>query len=64
MAIYGARDETMRDGPMEENATFIVKPIIRTPDLTKPLYLGDAVAAAPNGAIRLGSRKPELLEWY
>ena len=62
MAVYTARDETMRDWPLEENATFIVKPMVSTPDKTKRLYWGDTVYVTKDGAKRLGDRKPELIE--
>lgn len=62
MAIYSARDELMRNWEIEERSTFIVKPMVRTPDLTKRLYWGDTVAASEHGAVRLGSRPPELME--
>lgn len=62
MAVYTARDETMRDWPIEENATFIVKPMVSTPDKSKRLYWGDTVVVTKGGAKRLGKRKPELIE--
>lgn len=62
MAVHFARDEIMRDWPIEENATFIVKPMIRTPDHSKRLYWGDSVVATQSGAKRLGKRKAELIE--
>jgi Xaa-Pro dipeptidase len=62
IAIYFARDVSMRDWPIEENATFIVKPVVRTPDETKRLYWGDTVVTTKSGAERLGTRKAEIME--
>lgn len=62
MAIFAARDEVMRDWPISENATFIVKPLITTPDRATRIYWGDTIFVSPDGAKRLGSRKPELVE--
>jgi hypothetical protein len=52
----------MRDWPIEENATFIVKPVVRTPDEAKRIYWGDTVVITKTGAKRLGTRKPEIME--
>jgi len=62
MAIHVPRDDVMRDWTIEENATFIVKPMVRTPDNAKRIYWGDTVVATVNGAKRLGLRKPQLIE--
>lgn len=62
IAIYAARNDLMRDWPIEENATFIVKPMIRTPDNQKRIYWGDTIVATKDGAKRLGTRAPQLIE--
>jgi Xaa-Pro dipeptidase len=62
IAIYSTRDALMRDWPIEENATFIVKPVIRTPDNAKRLYWGDTIVTTKTGAQRLGTRKPQIME--
>lgn len=62
MAIYGTRDQLMKEWPIEVNSTFIVKPVIRTPDLGKRIYWGDTVTATENGAVRLGTRRAEIME--
>ncbi len=62
MAVYGTRDQLMRDWAIEENSTFIVKPMVRTPDNAKRIYWGDTVVATLNGASRLGKRRPEIIE--
>lgn len=62
MAVFAARDETMRNWPIEAGATFIIKPVVKTPDSAKRLYWGDTVVATENGAERLGHRSPELIE--
>ncbi|KKC26649.1 hypothetical protein WP12_06775 [Sphingomonas sp. SRS2] len=62
IAIYAARNELMRDWPIEENATFIVKPMISTPDHQKRIYWGDTVKVTKDGAQRLGNRPAEIIE--
>ena len=62
MAVYGTRDQLMRDWAIEENSTFIVKPVVRTPDQAKRIYWGDTVVATAQGARRLGKRLPEITE--
>ena len=62
IAIYTTRDDTMKNWPIEENSTFILKPEVRTRDNAKHVYWGDTVVATRNGAERLGTRKPELTE--
>lgn len=62
MAVHVPRDEVMRDWPIEENATFIVKPMVRTPDNAKRIYWGDTVVATASGAKRLGIRPPRIIE--
>ena len=60
--VFSARDATMRDWPIEEHATFIIKPVVSTADHAKRVYWGDTVVATTDGAQRLGTRKPELIE--
>ena len=62
MAVYTRRDQLMRDWAIEENSTFIVKPVVRTPDQVKRIYWGDTVVATAGGARRLGTRRPEITE--
>lgn len=62
IAIYSARDALMRDWPIEENATLIVKPIVRTRDHAKRIYWGDMIVTTPNGAQRLGKRPAQITE--
>lgn len=62
ITIFSSRDQLMRDWQLEENATFIVKPMVRTPDNKKRIYWGDTVRITPDGAQRLGGRKPALIE--
>jgi Xaa-Pro dipeptidase len=56
------RDEMMRTWPIETGATFIIKPVIFARKEFRRLYWGDTVAATANGARRLGSRKPEIMQ--
>lgn len=62
IAVYGTRDQLMRDWAIEENSTFIIKPVVRTPDHAKRIYWGDTVVATARGAMRLGKRRPEIIE--
>lgn len=62
ICIHTPRDDLMRDWPIEENATFIVKPMVRTPDSSKRLYWGDMIVTSATGAKRLGRRPAELIE--
>lgn len=62
IAIFSARDKMMTDWVLEENATFIAKPMVRTRDLSKRLYWGDTIVIKKDGAKRLGTRKAELIE--
>ncbi|MCO5972632.1 M24 family metallopeptidase [Actinoallomurus soli] len=63
MAVLGhTRNDLMRNWPIEENSTFIVKPMVRTRDRRKYIYWGDTVVTGRDGALRLGRRAPELME--
>ncbi|SOE06309.1 Xaa-Pro aminopeptidase [Variovorax sp. YR752] len=62
ICIHSPRDELMKNWVLEENATFICKPMIRTPDESKRIYWGDTVAVTSRGARRLGKRKAQLIE--
>lgn len=62
ICIHTPRDDLMKNWTLEENATFICKPMIKTADETKRLYWGDMVAVTTNGARRLGKRKAQLIE--
>lgn len=62
ICIHSPRDDLMKNWVLEENATFICKPMIRTSDEKKRLYWGDTVSVSATGAIRLGKRKAQLIE--
>src|SRR5438445_594044 len=47
---------------LEENAVFILKPTVATPDGRKRLYWGDCVVCTPEGPRRLGKRPVEVIE--
>lgn len=47
---------------LEENAVFILKPTVPTPDGKKRLYWGDCVVCTPGGARRLGKRPIDVIE--
>jgi Xaa-Pro dipeptidase len=61
ICVYQPRDEIMRTWPIENNATFIIKPIIGNRDRTQSLYWGDTVVATADGARRLGTRQPQIM---
>ena len=60
MAVYQTRDDLMRDWPIENNSTFIIKPVITRRAPWARLYWGDTVVATERGARRLGRRAPEI----
>ena len=62
ISYQGVQDETMRTWPIEENACFIVKPLVTTADGSKRIYWGDTVVATANGARRMGKRPREIVE--
>ena len=47
---------------LEENAVFILKPTVATPDGRKRLYWGDCVVCTPEGPRRLGKRPVKAIE--
>ncbi|MFI5270244.1 MAG: hypothetical protein ACHQ7M_22930, partial [Chloroflexota bacterium] len=47
---------------LEENAVFMVKPLIMTEGRRRSVCLGDSVVCTPNGARRLGSRQIRIIE--
>lgn len=58
--VFSCDEETKR-WPLEENASFIIKPVITRKGLVDVLW-GDSVVITPNGAQRLGTLKPEFME--
>ena len=62
ISYQGVQDETMRTWPIEENACFIVKPLVSTLDGSKRIYWGDTVVATAGGARRMGKRAREIIE--
>lgn len=62
IAVYSVRDETMAGWVMQENSAFIIKPVVWTKDHSKKVYWGDTVICTPDGAQRLGTRPPSLIE--
>jgi Xaa-Pro aminopeptidase len=58
--VLEARDERTRQWVVEENAVFIVKPQVTTPDGTRKVVWGDTVVITPAGARRLGVRPSPL----
>ena len=61
ICVYEPRNETMRTWQIENNSTFIIKPVIASRDKTRSLYWGDTVTATDHGARRLGKREPHIM---
>jgi len=62
IAIYGTRDKRMSEWPIENNACFIIKPMVMRGEKEQFVYWGDTVVATPEGARRLGSQPMGLLQ--
>ena len=62
IAIHQPRDATMANWQFEENCAFIIKPMVASKDGTKRIYWGDSVVCGRDGARRLGSRSPAIIE--
>ena len=62
LAIYRPRNDIMGRWVLEENSTFIVKPMVRKRGTTKRLYWGDTVVCTERGAARLGSRPASIIQ--
>lgn len=60
MYVFSADEQTKR-WPLEENASFIIKPVV-TRDGHAPVVWGDSVIVTASGARRLGTIAPEFLE--
>jgi Xaa-Pro aminopeptidase len=62
IAIYGTRDKRMSDWLIENNACFVIKPMVMRGEREQFVYWGDTVVATPDGARRLGSQPVGLLQ--
>jgi len=62
MVIFNSRDRRQLDWPILENATFILKPLVRNAAGEKPTCWGDTVVATSSGARRLGSQPSQFIE--
>jgi Xaa-Pro dipeptidase len=62
IAIYGTRDRTMSDWVIQENSTFMIKPIVMRGERERYIYWGDTVVATQTGARRLGRQPPRIME--
>ena len=62
ISYQGVQDDVMRNWPIEENAAFIVKPLVTTEDRSKRVYWGDTVVATTGGARRMGVRPREFIQ--
>jgi Xaa-Pro dipeptidase len=56
IAIYGTRDKRMSEWPIENNACFVIKPMVMQGDKQQFVYWGDTVVATPHGARRIGTQ--------
>jgi hypothetical protein len=59
--VFHARDERTARWRLEENAVFIVKPVVASPDGARKLMWGDTVVVTATGARRLGARPAPLV---
>jgi Xaa-Pro aminopeptidase len=62
IAIYGARDGRMSEWTIQENSTFMIKPMVMRGQRERYIYWGDTVVTTPGGARRLGRQAPRILE--
>lgn len=62
IAVYGVRNETMKNWILEANSVFIIKPVVWNKDRSLKIYWGDTVVCTANGAERLGQRPPSIIE--
>jgi Xaa-Pro dipeptidase len=67
IAIFNARNQRMASWPIEENAAFIVKPMVSTAGPSEWhgdefVYWGETAVATRSGAMRLATRPAELIE--
>jgi len=62
MYVFSADEETKR-WPLEENASFIIKPVVTRERHTAVVW-GDSVIITSAGAQRLGTMEPELAELF
>ena len=60
--VFGTQDARMLDWELEENAVLTVKPQVKKANGEKAIYWGDTVVVTKDGARRLGTRVPELME--
>ncbi|MGC2971935.1 M24 family metallopeptidase [Paraburkholderia aspalathi] len=62
ICIYAPRDQVMANWRLQENSVFIVKPQVSNRDRSKRIYWGDTVVCTADGAERLGTRPPSIME--
>lgn len=62
LAVYGVRNETMANWVIEENSAFIIKPVVSKRNSLDRIYWGDTVVCTADGAQRLGTRAPGIIE--
>ena len=62
IAIYGTRDRSMAEWIIQENSTFMIKPMVMRGQRERYIYWGDTVVTTPTGARRLGRQPARILE--
>ena len=62
IAVYGVRNEMMKNWVLEANSAFIIKPVVWNKDRSLKVYWGDTVVCTADGAERLGHRPPAIIE--
>lgn len=62
IAIYGTRDRSMAEWIIQENSTFMIKPMVMRGERERYIYWGDTVVTTPTGARRLGRQPARILE--
>lgn len=62
IAVYGVRNETMKNWVLQENSAFIIKPVVWNKDRSLKIYWGDTVVCTAQGAERLGKRAASIIE--
>lgn len=58
---FGGQDQRMKNWLIEENTSFMVKPLVLDPAGVPWVCWGDSVVVTSSGVERLGTRNPEIL---
>lgn len=60
--VFGTRDPRILNWPIEENNSFIIKPVVWIGEWEQFVCWGDQVVVTAHGPRRLGTRPPALIE--